>query len=412
MLPRCPRLSRDRRSEPADEARMTIPLVDLKAQYLSLKGEIDAAIGRVLARATFIHGEEVALFEREFAEFCQIKEAVGVSSGTDALCLALKACDIGPGDEVITTPLTFVATVEAICQVGASPILVDVDPNSCNLDPTKIEWAITERTKAIVPVHLYGNPAEMDTICHTARVFGIKVIEDAAQAHGAKYKGQPVGTLGDAGCFSFYPSTNLGAFGDAGMVVTGDSRIAERVRLLRDHGRNDNRSEHLCVGFNSRMDTLQAAILRVKIRMLDRWNARRRDIASLYRRLLRGSGVILPSEDASGEPSYHSFVIRTSQRGHLRRALASAGIETGVHFPVPVHLQPAYRHLGRPLGALPVSELAAQEVLSLPMYAELTDQQVYEVSRTVKQVLSHAESGSPEVSAAMPLIRPATHSLG
>ena len=371
----------------ANENQMTVPLLDLRAQYFSLKGEIDAAISGVLARMSFVHAEEVALFEREFARFCEAREAIGVASGSEALRLALLACGIGPGDEVITTPLTFIATVEAICHVGAKPVFVDVDPKAWNIDTARIEGATTERTKAVVPVHLYGNPADMDGIRDIAARHGLRVIEDAAQAHGARYKGQRVGAIGDVGCFSFCPSTNLGAFGEAGMVVTNDPEIAEQIRLLRDHGRID-RYEHVCVGFNCRMDAIQAAVLRIKLRRLDTWNARRRAIASAYRVLLRGKGLELPPESRFVEPVYHRFVIRSSRRGHIRRVLTSAGIETGIHFPIPVHLQPAYRHLGCRTGDFPASERAAREILSLPIFPELTDGQVHEVARCFSQAAS------------------------
>lgn len=365
---------------------MTIRLVDLRAQYLSFKGEIDAAIDGVLARASFVRGDEVALFERAFATFCGVKEAVGVASGSDALRLALIVCEVGPGDEVVTTPLTFVATAEAIFQAGAKPVFADIDSDTLNLDPVQVRRVITEKTKAILPVHLYGNPVDMDGLLEIAARHGLRVIEDAAQAHGARYKDQRVGTMGDAGCFSFYPTYNLGAFGDAGMVVTNNSRVAERIRLLRDHGRQ-GKYEHLRVGFNSRMDALQAAVLQVKLTRLDGWNARRRAIASGYRKLLSDSGLGLPSEDPWVEPVYHRFVVRTPRRGHTRRLLTSANIETGMHFPIPVHLQPAFRQLGYQLGDFPVSERAAQEVLSLPMYPELTDGQVHEVARSLRQAL-------------------------
>ncbi len=364
---------------------MTVPLVDLKAQYLSMKGEIDTAISRVLSRACFIQGEEVALFEREFADFCGASEAIGVASGSDALRLALAACAIGPGDEVITTPLTFVATVEAICHVGATPVLVDIDPETLNIDPEGIESAITSRTRAVVPVHLYGFPVEMERICQIACKSGLKVIEDASHAHGATYKNKRVGSIGHLGCFSFYPSNILGAFGDAGMVVTSDSAMASQIRLLQNHGRGQGWEEHLRVGFNSRMDTLQAAVLRVKLLRLNKWNDRRRAIASRYRKLLKNQSIKLPPEHACGEPVYYHFVVRTPQRGHWRRALKSIGIDTGIHFPIPVHLQAAYRHLGYQIGDFPASERAAQEVISLPIYPELTDMQVQQVAGCFSQ---------------------------
>lgn len=363
---------------------MTIPLVDLKAQYRSIKGSIDEAISRVVSRANFIQGEEVTLFERGFAKFCGAEEAIGVSSGTEALRLALLACGIGPGDEVITTPFTFIATVGAISQVGATPVFVDVEPESCNLDTRKIELAITERTRAIVPVHLYGMPVDMDGVTAIARQYGLKVIEDAAQAHGAKYKGKRAGTMGDVGCFSFYPSKNLGAYGDAGIVVTDDPEIAGEIRLLRDHGRRE-KYEHLRAGANSRLDTLQAAILGVKLGWLSKWNTRRRAIASAYRRLLQDEDLVLFREDSESEAVYHLFVLRTAQRGHLRRVLKASGIDTGIHYPIPLHLQPAFSHLGYQIGDFPESERAAQEVLSLPMYPELTDSQVNQVAEAIKK---------------------------
>ena len=366
---------------------MTIPLVDLKAQYSSIKDEIDAAIQRVLESADFILGEEVSLFEGEFASFCDVNEAVGVSSGTEALHLALLACDVGAGDEVITTTFTFTATAEAISQVGAKPVFVDVDPLSCNLDPKRIEAAITERTRAILPVHLYGRPADMDGILDVARRFGLKVVEDAAQAHGALYKDMRAGTMGDAGCFSFYPGKNLGAYGDGGMVVTNDHLIADRIRLLRDHGRT-SKYEHVTQGFNGRLDTLQAAVLRVKLCRLEMWNARRRDMASLYRELLREHDVAPLPEEEQVEPVYHLFVIRTADREHLLQALNRSGIGAGIHYPIPLHLQPAYRHLEYRVGDFPEAERAAREVLSLPLYPELTQDQALEVARAIVASLS------------------------
>lgn len=366
---------------------MTVPFVDLRAQNNSIMGAIEPAITRVISRSNFIQGEEVGLFEREFADYCGVREAVGVASGTEALRLSLLACRVGPGDEVITTPFTFIATAEAISQVGATPVFVDVDPESCNVDTQGIEAAITSRTKAILPVHLYGRPANMDRIGAIAKAYELMVIEDACQAHGARYAGVRVGGMGDVGCFSFYPSMNLGAFGDAGMMVTNDSGIAEEVRLLRDHGRKE-KYEHLRVGFNGRMDTLQAAVLRVKLTRLDRWTARRQAIAATYRRLLQNEDIRLFDDDNGAESVQHLFVIRTGQRGHLRRALTAAGIETAVHYPIALHLQPAYRHLGYQMGDFPESEHAAREVLSLPMFPELTDGQVHQVAEAVIEALS------------------------
>lgn len=367
---------------------MAIPLVDLKAQYISIQKEIDAAISRVLARADFIHGREVAQFEEEFAAYCGVKEAVGVASGTEALRLALLACGIGEGDEVITTPFTFIATASAISQVGATPVFVDIDPLTRNLDPHRIEAAITERTRAILPVHLYGNPAEMDPICKLAARFGLKIVEDAAQAHGALYHGRRVGSIGDVACFSFYPAKPLGAYGDAGIVVTDDPQISDMVRLLRDHGRK-GKYEHLMLGSNSRLDTLQAAILRVKLQRLDEWNERRRTIASMYRELLSHvPDLLLPVQDSSSEAVYHLFVIGSTKREYLRRSLGATDIATGIHYPIPLHLQPAYRHLGFQVGSFPEAERAASEVLSLPIYPELSDNQVHKIAEATSLTLS------------------------
>jgi len=376
---------------------MVVPLVDLKAQYRSLKGEIDIAISRVLSRASFVHGEEVALFEREFAEYCDVREAVGVASGSDALRLALLACEVGPGHEVITTPVTFAATLEAISQVGATPVFADVDPETSNLDPEMMRSAITERTSAVLSTHLFGNPADMDSICDIAEAHGLRVIEDATQAHGARYRGKSVGTIGDVGCFSFYPTNNLGAFGDAGIVVTDDLQIADKVRLLRDHGRRENNHEHLCLGFNSRMDTLQAAVLRVKLPLLEKWNAHRRVIASVYRQRLQDLDLVLPPDGPHLEPSYQSFVIRTPHRGHLRRALTSVGIHTEISFYVPLHLQPACSHLGCQMGDFPNSERFVKEALSLPMSAHLSLDQVHHVCRAISKAFIQVAivSGSP-----------------
>ena len=357
-----------------------VPLVDLKAQYLSIKEELDEAVAGVVSRATFIEGEEVALFEREFAEYCGAREAVCVGSGSDALRLALMAAGIGPGDEVITTPLTFTATVETICQIGARPVFVDIVSDTCNINADEIASAITDKTRAILPVHLHGNPANMTKIMEVAKAHGLKVVEDAAQAHGARYMGEHVGTFGDAGCFSFFPSNNLGAFGNAGAVITDDPKLAEKIRLLRNHGRID-KYDHACVGFNSRMGTIQAAVLRVKLPYLDGWNEQRRALAEEYRARLNDCGVEFISEEPDGQHVYHRFVIRTPERGHWRRALTSAGIESGLHFPVPLHLQPAYRDLKYQSGDFPVSEQAAGEVLSLPMYPELSVTQVAEITK-------------------------------
>jgi dTDP-4-amino-4,6-dideoxygalactose transaminase len=365
---------------------VTIPLVDLKAQYLSIKDEIDAAIQRVVDSAGFIMGPDVRAFEGEFARFCGVRYAVGVDSGTAALHLAFLSCDIGPGDEVITTPHTFIATIGMLGRVGARPVFVDIDPRTYNMDPAKIEAAITERTKAILPVHLYGQPAEMDPILEIADKHGLKVIEDAAQAHGAEYKGRRAGSMGHVAIFSFYPGKNLGAYGDAGAVVTDDGEIAEKVRLLRNHGRRD-KYEHLLQGFNYRIDTLQAAILRAKLAHLGEWNEARRRRAAAYRELLGNLDLVLPYEAEHVRAVYHLFVVRLQERDALLEYLKDRGISTGIHYPIPLHLQPACRHLGYKEGDFPITEECALQVLSLPMYAELTQTQIQEVVRAIKEFL-------------------------
>ena len=365
---------------------MRIPLVDLKAQYLSIKGEIDAAIADVIDHTIFVGGEQVRRFEEEFAAFCGVKHAVGVGNGTDALELALLACGIGVGDEVITVAHTFAATVEAIVFRGARPVLVDIDARTYNIDVSKIEACITERTKAIMPVHLYGQPADMDPILDLARQYGLMVIEDAAQAHGAKYKGRVVGSLGDVACYSFYPAKNLGAYGDAGAVVTNSEEIASKVAVIRDHGA-PNKYVHEVVGCNSRLDALQAAVLRVKLRHLHEWNAARLERVEWYNRLLADIDVVTPYEPTWAESVYHLYVVRVARRDLVRSRLAEDGIATGIHYPIPLHLQPAFRYLGYQEADFENAEACAQEVLSLPMYAELTEEQVRQIADRVASVL-------------------------
>ena len=356
---------------------MTIPLVDLKAQYLSIKPEIDSAIQRVIDNTAFIMGKEVAQFEEAFAEFCGAEYAIGVSSGTGALFLALLAHGVGPGDEVITTPFTFFATGEAISTVGATPIFVDIDPVTYNIDPNLIEAAITPRTRAIMPVHLYGQPADMDSINAIAQKHGLVVIEDAAQAHGSRYNGQRAGVLGDSACFSFYPSKNLGCYGDGGAVVTNDPHVAREVAKLRNHGRM-TKYEHDELGYGHRLDGIQAAILGAKLPHLDDWNAGRRDRASRYAELLADLPVITPEHLPNTEPVYHCYTIRLEDafdRDAVVQVLKDNGVGVGVHYPIPLHLQPAYRFLELGEGDFPISEYMARRVLSLPIYAELTDEQ-------------------------------------
>ena len=363
-----------------------IPLVDLKAQYRNIKALVDAAIQDVIDRTDFILGQPVAPFEQAFASYCGVRYAIGVNSGTSALHLAFVVCGIEPGDEVITTPHTFIATTEMLSWMGARPVFVDIDPHTYNIDPAPIEAAITSRTKAILPVHLYGQPADMDPILDIARRHGLKVIEDAAQAHGALYNGKRVGSMGDVACFSFYPGKNLGAYGDAGAVVTNDEAAASRIRLLRNHGRQEKYTHDL-EGFNYRIETLQAAVLQVKLPHLDEWNALRRQHARRYRELLAGANLVLPHEPGHVEAVYHLFVVRVDDRDRVLEQLKAAGIGAGVHYPIPLHLQPACRYLGYHEGDFPNAEAAAREVLSLPMYPELTDEQIQVVSRTLAEIV-------------------------
>jgi dTDP-4-amino-4,6-dideoxygalactose transaminase len=357
---------------------MTIPLVDLQAQYRAIKTEIDAAIQSVIDATAFIGGAEVRAFESEFAAFCEVAACVGVANGTDALFLTLRALGIGPGDEVITVAHTFIATAEAISLTGARPVFVDVRPDTLLMNPDLLEAAITPRTRAIMPVHLYGQPCEMDQIRRIARRHGLKVIEDAAQAHGARWQGQRVGTWGDAACFSFYPGKNLGAYGDAGAVVSQDAGLIQRIRTLANHGRLEKYT-HQLAGVNSRLDSLQAAILRVKLRHLDEWNATRCEHAAYYLTALRDSGLGLPVVRPGAEPVWHLFVVQVDDRVVWQARFKQAGIETGVHYPLPLHLQPAYEHLEVPAHSLPITEQAAQRVLSLPLYAELSSAQLDQV---------------------------------
>jgi len=365
---------------------MQIAFVDLKAQYLSIKDEIDAAIADVIDHTAFIGGEQVRLFEEEFAAFCDVKHVLGVGNGTDALELALSACRIGRGDEVITVANTFAATAEAIVSQGAHPVLVDIDPGTYNIDVGKIAECITERTRAIVSVHLYGQPADMDPILELARRHNLLVIEDAAQAHGAMYKGQVAGSMGAVACFSFYPAKNLGAYGDAGAVVTDNEEIASKVALLRDHGASE-KYVHEVVGRNSRLDGIQAAVLRVKLRHLRAWNAARRERAGWYNELLADLDVVTPYEPEWSKAVYHLYVIRVAKRDLVRQRLQEAGIATGIHYPIPLHLQPAFRYLGYKESDFETTEAYAGEILSLPMYAELTREQVEEIVGELARVL-------------------------
>lgn len=359
-----------------------IPFVDLKAQYRSIKPEIDAAVLRVLDSAQFVLGGEVAVFEKEFAGYCGGRHAIAVNSGTSALHLALLAAGISPGDEVITVSHTFVATAAAIHYCGATPTFVDIRSDSFNIDPDRIEKAISPCTKAIIPVHLYGQPADMDPIMEIAGRHGLVVIEDAAQAHGAEYKGRRVGSIGHLGCFSFYPGKNLGAYGEGGAVVTNDDRYDRTIRMLRDWG-SEKKYHHVLKGYNYRMEGIQGAVLGVKLRYLEQWTEARRAHAERYDRLLANSGVQTPAVMPYARHVYHVYAIRVRDRAALQQALNAKGIQTGIHYPVPVHLQPAYADPRFGAGDFPNSESAADEVLSLPMFAELSDEQIDAVASAV-----------------------------
>jgi dTDP-4-amino-4,6-dideoxygalactose transaminase len=372
-----------------------VPFVDLAAQYRTIAAEINEATSRVIQEADFILGREVTLFEEEFAAFCEAKYAVGVDSGTSGLELALRAYDIGPGDEVITAANTFIATALAISHAGAKPVLVDVDPLTSTIDVRGIAKAVTRRTKAILPVHLYGHPAHMEPIQQVAKRLGIIVIEDACQAHGARYKGKRTGSLGDAAAFSFYPGKNLGAYGDGGIVVTNDCEVATRLEMLRNYGQKE-KYHHLFRGYNRRLDTLQAAILRVKLKYLEKWNAARRSNAKLYQDFLEGTDVVTPAETRDVESVWHLYVIRSERRDMLRERLVSKGINASIHYPVPIHRQPAYKDLGYKPGDFPVTEELASRILSLPMYAELTSEQVEFAAVTIREFMSENANGQSQ----------------
>jgi dTDP-4-amino-4,6-dideoxygalactose transaminase len=352
-----------------------IPLVDLKSQYRSIQDEIRAAIEPVLADCNFILGQNVREFEREFAEFCGAEYALGVANGTEALMLALKACGVGDGDEVVIPANTFIATAEAVTSTGAQVVFADIDPDTYNIDVSDLERKLTPRTKALIPVHLFGQTADMDPINDIAKKHGLRVIEDAAQAHGAEYKGRRAGNLGEVACFSFYPGKNLGAYGDSGAVVTNDPEIARRIGMLRNHGRAE-KHDHEMEGLNSRMDEIQGAVLRVKLKHLTEWNETRRRKADLYNRLLGDADVVVPSTKNDVRHVYHLYVIRTKRRNELRSHLIENGISAGIHYPTPLHLTKAYRHLNYSEGDFPISESHAKQILSLPMCPEISDEDV------------------------------------
>jgi dTDP-4-amino-4,6-dideoxygalactose transaminase len=364
-----------------------VPFLDLNAHHAALRGELDRAVREVIDSSAFAGGPFVEKFEADFASYCGCQHAIGVGSGTEALWLSLLACGVGPGDEVITVPSTFMATAEAITYCGARPVFVDVDDRTYTMDPAGLEEAVGSRTKAIIPVHLFGQSADMDPILEFAREHDLLVIEDAAQAHGAKYKGRKVGTLGHAGCFSFYPGKNLGAFGEAGAVVTDNLALQEKIRVLRDHGQV-RKYHHTMVGWNCRMDGIQAAVLSVKLQHLESGNSLRRAHALQYDEMFDGMDeVVTPFAAPYAQHVYHIYAIRVQERDEVMWLLQEKGIQCGVHYPIPVHLQKAYRSLGYTAGALPMSERTALEFISLPMFPELTEAQVQTVALGVKEAI-------------------------
>jgi dTDP-4-amino-4,6-dideoxygalactose transaminase len=365
---------------------MKVPLLDLKNEYQQLRDQILPALDRVCEKSAFVLGEEVEQFEREFASYCEVKHCVALSSGTAALHLGLLALGVQPGDEVITSTNTFLATAEAITYCGARPVFVDIDSSTANLDPSRIERAITPRTRAVIPIHLYGRPADMDAIQSVAEAHKLLVLEDAAQAHGAKYRRRRVGGLGHAAAFSFYPSKNLGAYGEGGALTTNDDSIAKYARAARSHGQTA-RYEHEFVGYNYRMQGFQGAVLRIKLRYLDRWTVRRWEIASEYRRVFANAKLEIPKDSPLDECVYHQFVIFVNNRNSVISQLAAREIETAVHYPKPLHLQPAYSSLAYPRCSFPLAERACDHVLSLPIYPGMTADQVAYVANSVLEVV-------------------------
>jgi len=361
---------------------MSIPLLDLKTQYNTLSNEIIAAIKAVLDGGVYVMGGNVRTLENAIAEMCEVKHGVGVASGTDALLLSLIALGIGEGDEVITTPYTFFSTAEVISKVKGIPVFVDIDPRTFNLDVNLVEKKITSRTKAIIPVHIFGQMADLDPLLELCAKYNLQIIEDACQAIGALYKGRPAGSFGNTGCFSFYPTKNLGGYGDGGMVVTNDDKVADRLRLLRVHG-SRQRYYHTLPGYNSRLDEIQAAVLRVKLQYLAQWNEARRARAALYDQLFKESAIITPHVKAWNESVYHLYVVRSKERDSLKARLAKAGISSGVYYPLPLHLQEVYKGLGYKEGDLPEAERAARDVLALPLYPEMTEDAVRQVAEAI-----------------------------
>ena len=370
---------------------MKIPLIDLVAQYHSIREEIDQAIHEVLEGGSFILGPNVAAFETEVSAYLDVSHAVGVASGTDALVLTLRAYGIGSGDEVIVPAYTFFAPAEAVSQCGATPVFVDIDSKTYCVDVSQIEARITPRTKVIIPVHLYGHPADMEPVLDIAKRRGLRIVEDNAQAMGAEYKGRKTGSLGDAGCLSFFPSKNLGGYGDGGMVVTNDPDLAETVRKLRTHGWRTKYHPEM-IGFNSRLDELQAAVLRVKLKYLDAWNKRRWEIAARYGAVLGGDKIALPWEAPYAKHVYHLYIVRVKERKAIQERLRASGIGSGIYYPLPVHLLEPYRHLGLAPGSFCEAELAAEETLAIPLYPEMQENQIESVAQSLGEVLIPASS--------------------
>ncbi len=367
----------------SNKLNMHIPLVDLQAQFSSIKHEVMPALERVLEQMQLYLGPQCQQFEQTFARYCGCDYGIGLSNGTDALALALRACNIGPDDEVITVANTFIATVEAIALVGATPIFIDVDPETYTMDWRQLESVLTERTRAIIPVHLYGHPVEMQPVMDFAQAHGLRVIEDASQAHGATYQGQRIGSFGDIACFSLYCSKNLGAYGEAGICVTNNGELAEQLRMLRDHG-SRTRYRHELMGVNARMDELQAAILNVKMAYLDTWNAQRQAHAQSYSERLQGVVEQVPVVRPWASHVFYVYVVQVSERDRFRKSLEQAGVATGIHYPIPIHLQPACQHYGYTRGMLPITETSCEHIVSLPMYPEMTEQQIERVIDAVK----------------------------
>lgn len=365
---------------------MYVPFLNLKIQYENIKSEINKEILKILNNTAFNLGEDLRKFEEEFAQYCNVKYSVGVSSGTDAIIIALKALEIYTGDEVITVPNTFIATAEAISLAGATPMFVDINEDDFNIDPSKIEEKITEKTKVILPVHLYGQSSNIKKIIKIAKKYNLFIVEDACQAHGAEFEGKKVGTFGNIGCFSFYPGKNLGAYGDGGAVVTNDEKIYRKMLSMRSHGEVE-KNKHEIIGSTNRLDNLQAGILRVKLKYLNEWNEKRRENALIYRKYLSGTELIIPEELEGRKHVYHLFVIRVKNRDKVRKELSNRGIATGIHYPTPIHLQKAYDFLGYKEGDFPVSEKVSKEILSLPMFPELSENQIKYICNSLKEVI-------------------------